>query len=330
MKIIVVGISHKTAPLGIREQLSFSDIDLGNSFSMLANFSCLKEYFILSTCNRVELYAVGEDEKEVIDAIKDFLYGSHEMKKGSLEGHLYSYIDEAAIKHLHKVSAGLDSFIIGENQILGQLKRSYEQANEFKAIGPFLHKIIQESIRIGKLVRTETEISKGVTSLSGAAIELIKNESGLNEKTVLVVGAGKIGSMTVTKLCQSEVKNIILINRDISKAECFKDNEKVRISSFDHLEREVSAADIVITATASMSQIIPGSMIKDTHIKKNRNVLLIDLGVPRNIDEVVNRFENVRLFNVDDLGETIEKTMQQRESEAQKAEMIIENCLCAK
>lgn len=322
MNIVTIGLSHKTAPLRIREKIDFSDVNAENSYILLKAYPDIKEAFILSTCNRVELYGVGYDEKKVKEALKDFLYKSHEIMNHDLEEYLYEKTGPEAIRHLARVAAGLDSMIIGESQILGQIKRSYERANEAGFIGMRLHRLLQDAIRIGKKVRTLTDISKGVTSLPGAAIELIKKQKHIAGEKVLVIGAGKIGRMTVSRLSSCGIKEVVVINRENTKLEDIKKTHNVRAENFDALRRELSRADIVITATSAVKYIITHDMVRDI-FKKKSEILLIDLGVPRNIEDSVKDIKGVRLYNVDDLGCIIDDTILTRELEAGKAEALI-------
>jgi len=328
MCLVATGISHKTASLSIRERFSFSDSNIENSYNMLKGYPCIQESCILSTCNRVELYGVGESEQDTERALKDFLYRSHEILPQTLEKHLYSLSGHKAVSHLMKVAAGLDSMVIGETEILGQIKKAYGEAADAGFAGPYLHKTLQEALRIGKKIHSETAISRGVTSVPGAALELVKRESDLGNKSILVIGAGKMGRLTVAKLINLDLKEVVLINRDLSKAEGVKKSHKIRVSSYERLKEELLTADIVITATASTVYLIKQEDAEEAFKDREKGLLCIDLGVPRNIKESVKAVDGVRLYNVDDLGPIIEGTMQSRLSETTKAEEIIREQLC--
>lgn len=328
MRVVLVGLNHKTAPLHIREQISFVDNNVDNSYSLLKIYPHIVESFMLSTCNRVELYGAGYDGKKVADELEDFLYKTHEVRPGSLGEYLYRKMDAEAIRHLFRVASGLDSMIIGENQILGQIKMAYEKAKVAGSVGFHLHKLLQNALRIGKKVRSLTNISKGVASIPGAVLELIKKEKYLSSKKVLVIGAGKMGRMTVARLAKSGIREVVVINRDKSRAENLEKDGKVRVESFSALKDELLVTDIIIAVTASIDYIITREMIEELFREKRGDLLLIDLGVPRNIEESVRDIVEVRLYNIDDLGIIIEETMRNRTVEAEKAEEIIRDQVC--
>ena len=322
MKIVVIGINHKKAGLNIREKLCFNNDNLPEYYSGLKNYSEIRESFILSTCNRVELYGVGEDAKVIAERLSSFLCQVHELPLDFLKKYSYVKIDLDAIENLLRVASGLDSMVIGESQIMGQIKKAYTFACSAGAIGPYLHKAIQDALRIGKKVRSLTNISRGVTSISGVALELIKKETDLENKKVLVIGAGKIGTLTVSKLCGLDLCEVTVINRDKKAAEELKKKCNARVADISTLPQEILHADIIIAATQA-PHIINRDMIKALFHARQRRVLLIDLGVPRNIDETARDIPMVELYNIDDLAPFIEETIRNRSIEALKAKEII-------
>jgi glutamyl-tRNA reductase len=330
MGIIAIGLNHSSAPIHIRERLSFTDANIDSSYELLGTYSHISESFILSTCNRVEIYAVGYDRQRIADDLLDFLFRTHEVTCGSLKPCLYKKTDEEALHHLFRVACGLDSMIIGENQILGQIKRAYEKAILSDAVGVYLHGLLQDALNIGRRVRRLTNISKGVTSFSGAALELIKRHENNCYKKILVIGAGKVGSMTVGKLAGFSLRELVVINRDQTKAESLKGSQNIKIASLSALKKELFNADIVIAATSSVSYLITKEMVRQALGKRGQRLLLIDLGLPRNIEESVKDIQGVKLYNVDDLRPIIEETMNNRTAEAKKAEEIIRKQLCAR
>lgn len=307
----------------MRERFSFSTDSLAGHYQALKCRPQLQETFILSTCNRVELYAVGEDAQAAGLALKEFLCRIYKIQPEFLEANFYCKIDNAALAHLFRVASGLDSMIIGEAQILGQIKKAYSQACAAGAIGPKLHKALQDALRVSKKVRHSTAISRGVTSISGVVVELIKKETGLEQKKALVIGAGKVGAMTVAKLADLKLREITVINRDRLAAEELKKRENVRVADIRMLPHEVFTADIVIAATAA-PHIINREMIEALLSAGRKELLLIDLGVPRNIEEAVRQIKGVRLYNIDDLSSVINQTIRNRQFEAEKAERIIQ------
>ncbi|MBF0521963.1 MAG: glutamyl-tRNA reductase [Candidatus Omnitrophica bacterium] len=323
MTIVVLGINHKKAPLEVRERFSFRDSELESHYQSLVNTPEIKEAFILSTCNRVEIYGVGENAFEVIKRLTEFLSGLQDMPADFLENYFYQKTDTAALEHLFRVASGLDSMVIGEQQIMGQIKKAYEQASAFGVVGPYLHRTIQDALRVGKKARNLTGISRGVTSISGVVVELVKNELNIQDKKVLVIGAGKVGAMTVSKLSELAIREIALTNRDIAKAEELIKKENVKIVEFVNLPTEMLTADIVIAAT-SAPHLIGEEMVKGFLKGRQKGILFIDLGVPRNVEETVRGIDGVRLYNIDDLAPVIDRTMLNREIEAVKAEKIIQ------
>ncbi|MBF0531968.1 MAG: glutamyl-tRNA reductase [Candidatus Omnitrophica bacterium] len=322
MTLVVLGINHKTAPLDIRERYSFPDNALEGYYRGLLAGGPIREAMILSTCNRVEIYGVGEDAVQVVDRLVEFLNDIQLIAPEFLRQYFYRKTGEAALGHFFRVASGLDSMLIGEPQILGQIKRAYEKALAAGAVGSGLHAVIQDGLRIGKKVRNHTGITRGVTSLSGVVIDLIKREPGLNQKKILVIGAGKIGATTVGKLAEMAVQEIVLTNRDIARAAQLARQPNWRVAEFVDLPREVAAADIVVAATTA-PHLINRSMLEYICQGRQKELLLIDLGVPRNIDAAARAMSGVRLYNIDDLAPVIEQTIRDRAVEARKAQAIV-------
>ena len=324
MELVLLGVSHKTASVEIREGMSFSDSSLQKAYGMLCAQDAIEEAYILSTCNRVELYAVGRCGKNADQALRKFLSMAHVRAAVDLEKHLYRKTGRAAAMHLCHVAAGLDSMVPGENQILGQIKRAYEIASQFGAAGPKIHQLLQDAIRLGKKVRFETSIARGVTSVAGAVLEMMKRECELSGKSVLVIGAGKTGALTVEKLARLDVREVVVINRDKTKAECLKALDKVRVGDYGALLEALAEADIVIAATAAESCLITRAEVEKITRQTGKKRHFFDLGVPRNIEESVGEVVGVRLFNVDHLGTIIEEVVQSRSGEIVKAQKIIQ------
>lgn len=328
MGIAVIGINHKKAGLKVRERFSFNSEDLNAHYEALKTTLKLQEAFILSTCNRVELYGAGPDTLQVSAALKDYLCGTFQVRPQFLEEYFYCKTDRQSLAHLFKVASGLDSMVIGESQIIGQIKKAYGEALASGAVGAHLHKALQDALRVAKKVRSLTRISRGVTSVSGVVVELIKKEPALENKKVLVIGAGKVGSMTVAKLSALNLGEIIVMNRDKTAAQELKKYRNVRVADMRLLPKEVFGADIVIAATAA-PHIVSREMVEALLLVRRKGLLLIDLGVPRNVEETVRQLEKARLYNIDDLAPVIDQTLRNRKLEAEKAEAIIEDELRA-
>lgn len=331
MSIVVIGISHKTAPLEVREKFSLSAAGRPMQYNALKSYPEISEAFILSTCNRVELYGVGRDALHAAGSLKQFLRDEHEMQIGFAESYFYVKEDDEALAHLLRVAGGLDSMVIGEQQIVGQIKKAYEEARAAGFIGSRLHKAIQDALRVGKKVRSLTGISRGVTSIPGAVVELIKKEDGLEDKKALVIGAGKVGCMTVAKLADLPLREITVTNRDMTRAEELKKKRNVRVADIRALSGEIASSDIVIAATAAPGYLLDRDVVGAALKARRTKLLLVDLGVPRNIDEAVRNMKKAELYNIDDLAPIIEETIRNRRLEAEKAEEIIQSemaCLC--
>lgn len=323
--IILIGLNHKTAPLAVRERL-FADCEEENN--LLPEFLAIEgvtEVLFLSTCNRVEVVAVIDDNPETADKLKKAL-----MKKGGLADDeatcLYIYRDDEAIKHLFRVTASLDSLVMGEAQILGQVKEAYRQALAQNSSGVALNRLMHRSFRTAKRVRTETEIAANPVSVSFAAVELAKKILGtLTGKKILVVGAGEMAELTGTHLIGNKAEDITVVNRSLVQAAALAEKFHGRAAGLDNLDEALSHADIVISSTGAPSYIITESMIRRALSKrKNRLLFLIDIAVPRDIDPSVDNIENVYLYNIDNLQNIVDENIKNRRREALKAEKIVD------
>ncbi len=323
--IILIGLNHKTAPLAVRERL-FADCEEENN--LLPEFLAIEgvtEVLFLSTCNRVEVVAVIDDNPETADKLKKAL-----MKKGGLADDeatcLYIYRDDEAIKHLFRVTASLDSLVMGEAQILGQVKEAYRQALAQNSSGVALNRLMHRSFRTAKRVRTETEIAANPVSVSFAAVELAKKILGtLTGKKILVVGAGEMAELTGTHLIGNKAEDITVVNRSLVQAAALAEKFHGRAAGLDNLDEALSHADIVISSTGAPSYIITESMILQALSKrKNRLLFLIDIAVPRDIDPSVDNIENVYLYNIDNLQNIVDENIKNRRREALKAEKIVD------
>ncbi|MBF0384284.1 MAG: glutamyl-tRNA reductase [Candidatus Omnitrophica bacterium] len=322
LNIVLIGTNHKKAPLEIREKFSFEDKSLSKYYRELSSNLDIEEALMLSTCNRVEIYAVGESISKITAKLTNFICRTHKLPQSYIEHYFYNKTNEEAVIHLNRVASGLDSMVLGENQILGQIKKAYEKADSSKAIGSILHKTIQDSLRIGKKVRSLTGISRGVTSISGVVVDLIKKEQDLSNKRILVIGAGKIGVMTTKKLSELPLKEIVVTNRDIAKAKNAAVKLNVRVTDFSKIAKEIALSDIVVAATAA-PHIISKDMVSAILHGRHKRIIFVDLGVPRNVEEAVRNIAGVKLYNIDDLSPVIDRTLYSRSIEANKAEEII-------
>ncbi len=328
MNIIVVGLSHKTAPVEIRERLAVPESRLGEALSRLCSYSGIREGIVLSTCNRVEVYAVVEQLESGYARVQEFLADTHlSLSSEQLTPHLYWHADDRAIGHLFRVAASLDSMIVGESQILGQLKDAYEVALAHKSSGVILNKVVKKAISVAKRVRTETKIAETAVSVSYAAVELAKKIfSNLREKTVLLVGAGEMAKLAATHLIANGVQHVMITTRDPHNAlDLAKRFHGVSIP-FDEFRSEIAAADIILCSTGASHYLIRTEDVqRAVRQRMNRPIFLIDISVPRNIEPSVKDVDNAFLFDIDDLEMRIEQNREERQREALRAERMVED-----
>ncbi len=327
MNIIAVGISHKTAPVEVREMLAVPESRLGEALHRLCSYPGIKEGVLLSTCNRVEVYAVVQDVEAGFARVQEFLADTHlSLSSEQLTPHLYWHMDDRAIGHLFRVAASLDSMIVGEPQILGQLKDAFEAALTHKASGVILNKMVKKAISVAKRVRTETKIAETAVSVSYAAVELARKIfSNLGEKTVLLVGAGEMAKLAAKHLINNGVRRVMITTRNPQGAlELAKRFNGVSIP-FDEFRREMAEADIVLCSTGASQYLIKAEDVQQAVRRRmNRPIFLIDISVPRNIEPSVKDIDNAFLFDIDDLETRVDQKLEERRREASKAEQMIE------
>jgi glutamyl-tRNA reductase len=327
MNIIVVGLSHKTAAVEIREKVAFSPNQIEKPLGELIKLEGIIEGVIVSTCNRVEIYATTRDIAGGIARIKRFMADYHHLPFETIESHLYCYHAEAAIRHVFRVASSLDSMVVGEPQILGQIKTSYGYAAEFKSSGIILNRFLHKAFSVAKRVRTETKIASSAVSVAFAAVELAKKILGdLSDKTVMLIGAGEMCELAAKHFLNSGAKGIMVTNRTFERAERLAEDfagEAVRFESlFEHLHR----ADIVLSSTGAPHCIIgPKDVAEVIKRRRSKPIFFIDIAVPRDIDPKVDDVENAYLFTVDHLQDIVQANLAQRSLEAEKAEEIIDH-----
>lgn len=326
MNIIVIGLSHKTATVEIREKVAFSPNLIEKPLQELIALDDIIEGVIVSTCNRVEIYATTRDIAGGISRVKRFLADHHHLALETLEPHLYSYHSEAAIRHVFRVASSLDSMIVGEPQILGQIKTSYGYAAEYKSSGIILNRFLHKAFSVAKRVRTETKIASSAVSVAFAAVELAKKVLGeLSDKTVMLVGAGEMCELAAKHFLNSGAKGVMVTNRTFERAERLADEFGGEAIRFEELFQHLHRADIVLSSTGAPHIIIgPKDVEEVVKRRRFRPMFFIDIAVPRDIDPKVDDIENAYLFTVDDLQELVQANLAQRSLEAEKAEEIID------
>jgi glutamyl-tRNA reductase len=325
MHLTLVGLSHKTAPVEIREKLTFPATRQDEALTQILDSPAVAEAVILSTCNRTEIYALTASGYDGTGAIIDFLADYHSLDRHELVRYLYLSEGEAVVRHLFRVIASLDSMVVGEAQILGQVKEAYDCSFEAGACQRVFNKLFRQSFEVGKRVRTETEIGENAVSISYAAVELAKRVfDTLEGRTILVLGAGKMSELTAKHLISCGVKNVLVANRTYERAvelaERF-DGEAIRYDDLDRM-REV---DIVISSTAATHYVLDKERVASAmRGRKGSPLFLIDIAVPRDIDPAVNDVQDVFLYDIDDLNGVVEANLEDRMREAERAEVIIE------
>ncbi len=326
MKVFIVGLNHKVADIEVREKLAFDGLKLPEGLIRFKELPEVQEAVILSTCNRVELYANVNDTEKASESIKTFLAEFHIIKRSSLDKALYMYDDIDAVRHIFRVASSLDSMIVGEPQILGQLKDAFELALEKKTTGILLNRLMKKAISVAKRVRTETRIAENAVSISFAAVELARKIfTDLSERAFMLLGAGEMAELAARHLINNGVEEVMVANRTYERACDLAKEFNGRPVKFDEFINEMVHADIVICSTGAPDYILrKDQMQKLMKERKQRQVFLIDISVPRNIDPEINGLGNVYLYNIDDLQGVVDANVFERQKEAEKAEKIVE------
>jgi glutamyl-tRNA reductase len=325
MHLFLLGVSHKTAPVDVRERLDFSSRDLGAAVEALATQPSAAESVVLSTCNRSEIYVASENPARAHEDIVGFLSHYHSLPPESFLPHLFALSDEAAAKHLFRVAAGLDSIVVGEPQILGQVKDAFEAASDRRCTGPMLAKLFHWSFGVGKRVRTETALGEGAVSISFAAVSLARKIFGrLEGRRVLVLGAGEISTLTAEHLRSQGVGEMTITSRTAAHAETLAASVGGRAAPWQEVASLLASADIVVSATGAQRAIVTRGDVEATMGRRRPDPLfIIDLAVPRDVEASVGDLEQVFLYNVDDLQSIVQENLSRRTREIAHAETIV-------
>lgn len=324
MELLMLGLNHKTAPVDVRERFSIPKAAVKSGLANLGEYDGITEAVVLSTCNRSEMYAVVDDAQRDLATLKQFLFdltGNEE----NIDDYLYHYADEACIDHLFKVASSLDSLVLGEGQILSQVKEAYAMSREAGTTSTVLNTLFHRAIATGKRVRTETRIQFNSVSVSYAAVELAREELGeLHEASALIFGAGKMAELTAQHLLSRGVKKIYVTNRHIERAELLArqfDGEAVPFA--EAMQRAVDV-DVIVTSTGAPHYVIKPWETRQLMTKrKGRQLFLIDIAVPRDVDPEVGEIKGVTLYNIDALEEVVDEHIEERRHEAKRAEKIV-------
>lgn len=325
MFLVVVGLNHRTAPVEVREKLSFPEESLPKHLDKITANKVVRSCIILSTCNRTEVYAAVLDVDKGLAGIREHLAKCCRTEISELKNYLYTYTLYDVITHLFRVASGLDSMILGETQILGQVSAAYKTACDYGTTNRVLNTLFQKAIAVGKRVRTDTLIDRNAVSISYAAVELARQIFGdLTGKSVLVVGAGKMSELTVKHLVANGVTSVLVSNRSIDRAAALAEQVGGKAVRFSELLDHMAAADIVISATAATHCIIEKPDMENVMEKRNdRKIFIIDIAVPRDVDPKVSEVEGVNLYDIDELQNVVDQNLEHRKKEAAKAEKII-------
>lgn len=329
MPIVLVGLSHKTAPVEIREQLAFSGSAINTALELIVDRQTINESVVVSTCNRVEIIAVTPREKEAIAAVSylyQFLQEFHKTDHHLIRQHCYDYSDLAAVKHIFRVTSSLDSMVIGEPQITGQVKEAFQVAQEARSVGHHLTRLMNRAFAVAKRVRNETGIGSSAVSISFVAVELARKVfESLHGSTVMLVGAGEMAELAAKHLLNYGASRLLIANRTFENAQRLADELGGEPVAFDDFEKRLPEADILICSTGATSYLILQDQIRRAlSSRRNRPMLLIDISVPRNIDPAIADIDNAFVFDVDDLQSIAEANRSEREREAHRAESIIQ------
>lgn len=326
MKICLVGLSHKTAPVEIREKIAFSSPQkLEEGLLLLKKIPSVKEVVILSTCNRVEIYLVSNSDSDWKENIISFFCSYQGLKREDFVSHLYFKEGLEAIRHIFRVASGLDSMVLGEPQITGQMKEAYGIASGKNTTGFYMNKLMHTAFSTAKRVRTETKIGSFAVSISFAAVELAKKIfETLEGKKAMLIGAGEMAELAAKHLISNGISQIIVANRTYERACMLADEFNGIACNFDEFPDRLKDVDIVISSTGAPNFIITPEKIKDAiKARRNKPMFLIDIAVPRDIDPKVNELDNCYLYDIDDLQNVVDENLKERQKEALKAEEIV-------
>ncbi len=323
--LFVAGMSHRTAPLEVREQLALEEDKIREILGDLSGRGLLAEVMILSTCNRVEVYGVADVPGEARSAAFTRLGAQRGVRLGDLEPLLYTKTEDEAVRHTFRVAASLDSMVLGEPQILGQVKDAFALGQSASTVGPLLHSLMTQAFGVAKRVRSETEVGRLAVSVSFAAVELARKIFGsLEGKSVLLVGAGEMGELAARHLVDQGTLPVYVANRTWGRAQELARALAGTAVPFEQLNATMAAVDIVITSTAAPEPVIRKADVQQAlHVRRSRPLFFIDIAVPRNVEAAVNELDNAFCYDVDDLRSVVESNLRERQREAQRAEALV-------
>lgn len=332
MNIAVVGLSHKTAPVEVREKLSVPDDVKEQALTQLRGYPHIEEAAILSTCNRLEVYVVAQETEHGVRELTQFLADWSQLPLSTLRQHLFILLHQDAVMHLMRVASGLDSLVLGEGQILSQVKQTHKLAQNYDGTGPILNRLFKQAVSAGKRVRTETSIGSGAVSISSAAVELAQVKANdLSACQVAIIGAGKMSRLLVQHLLSKGASRISILNRSLQRAkdlaDQFKDAE-LKLHGLADLEPVLAGSDLVFTSTAATQPLLDRQTLEPI-VRSRGSLMIVDISVPRNVHTNVNELAQVQAFNVDDLKAVVAQNQESRRQVAMEAEALLEEELTA-
>jgi len=327
--IILIGINHKTAPVELRECMAFSKDESSTALDVLRRISTIHEALLYSTCNRVELLMVTDDRNHAIGAAKKFISDFNKIPITEFESSLYVHENDEAVRHLFRVAASLDSMVVGEPQILGQIKEAYRGAAQAKSAGVILNRLMHRAFFVAKRVRTETGIGDRAVSISYAAVELARKIFGsLEGKRVLLIGAGEMAELAVEHLIRNQVSETLVANRTFENGLELSRRFNGKAIRFEEIAEHLRTVDIIISSTGAPGFVITRDIVKPViRARRSRPLFFIDIAVPRDIDPEINRLDNSYVYDIDDLKGIIEENIEDRQKEAVKGERIIDEAV---
>lgn len=326
MHILVVGFNYRTAPVEIRERLTFNPAQLGEAMQMMQKKKSILENVIISTCNRTEIYAVVDQLHTGRYYIKEFLSEWFQIEQNEFSPFLFIYEQEGAIEHLFKVSCGLNSMVLGETQILGQVRSSFLQAQEEKTTGTIFNQLFKQAVTLGKRGHSETDIGANAVSVSYAAVELAKKIFGtLENKHVLILGAGKMGELAIQNLYSNGARKVTVINRTFEKAQNLASRYDGQAKSLQELQCALVEADILISSTGAKGFVVTKDLMENVErMRKGQPLFMVDIAVPRDLDPALAELDSVFLYDIDDLEGIVQANLAEREKAAEKIQLMIE------
>ncbi len=322
-EIVLFGVNHKTTPLEVREKIAFADNYRETLGRLKVQVNC-HEFYLLSTCNRVEILVYADVDSDIENEIIRFLFAG-KVDLANCSEYLYVFRGLEAVEHLFSVAASLDSMVVGEAQILGQLKQAYRYAARFRCTGPLLNRLLHKSFSVAKRIRTETGIGAAAVSISYAAVQLARKIFGsLKNRKVMLIGAGEMAELAAEHLVGHGAAEVVVVNRTLSRGVKLAEKFNGRAVPMDQLYRQLEEVDIIISSTGAKEIIIFADKVKEVMRSRcNRPLFFIDIAVPRDLDPKLNDLENVDLYDIDDLSQVVEMNKSERSREAVKAERIV-------